>query len=165
MRERERKLFSRQINYQQVYHASDVAMYNVQNYIHKLEELKDFDFPFERFKHIEKQQEEETKEEPKVEEIKDEEEIKSPTTQAEEVLKKLSQQPKTVKFDDIEEGDGGMSKQEAGNRQLLRGLKQLNIHFHFMAEPDLNKLHTKSKFRGLFDIGVLSLFSAGYMKS
>ena len=39
-----------------------------------------------------------------------------------------------------------------------------NVHFHFLAEPDLTKMHTKSKFRGLFDIGVLSLFSAGYMK-
>ena len=44
-------------------------MYNVQNYIHKLEELKEF--PFERFKKIEEKKEEESKEEPKVEEIKE----------------------------------------------------------------------------------------------
>jgi|LakMenEpi03Aug12_release.lakeMendotaPanAssembly.Ray.scaffolds.fasta_scaffold3933008_1 hypothetical protein len=46
-------------------------MYNVQNYIHKLEELKEFDFPFERFKKIEESKKEESKEEPKVEEIND----------------------------------------------------------------------------------------------
>jgi hypothetical protein len=41
----------------------------------------------------------------------------------------------------------------------------LNVHFHFLAEPDLNKLHTKSKYQDLFDIGVLSLFSGSYIKS
>ena len=46
-------------------------MYNVQNYIHKLEKLKEFEFPFERFKKIEEKKEEESKEEPKVEEIKE----------------------------------------------------------------------------------------------
>lgn len=46
-------------------------MYNVQNYIYKLEELKEFEFPFERFKHIQKESEETKKEEPKVEELVD----------------------------------------------------------------------------------------------
>jgi len=41
----------------------------------------------------------------------------------------------------------------------------LNVHFHFLAEPDLKKLHTKSKYQGFFDVGVLSLFSGSYIKS
>lgn len=55
--------------------ASDISAYNVQSYIHKLEKLEKYQYPFERLKHIEKQyaetgsdpNEEEKKEEPKKE--------------------------------------------------------------------------------------------------
>ena len=54
-------------------------MFNVQNYITKLEDLSEYNFPFERIKQVEKNlesmagpdEEEEKKEEPKIEELKD----------------------------------------------------------------------------------------------
>ena len=35
--------------------AADVSAYNVQGYIHKLETLKDYQFPFERLRMVEEQ--------------------------------------------------------------------------------------------------------------
>jgi hypothetical protein len=70
---------------------SDVCQYNVQNYIQKLEETKEWHFPFERFKHIDSYKEEEAKSEPKIEEIKDED-VKTEAKEsegAEDVVKKL----------------------------------------------------------------------------
>lgn len=128
-------------------------MYNVQNYINKLEELTEWDFPFERFKHIEEVKKEEA--EPKVEEIKDD---------GGDMVSKLQKPSKSIRLDTVVEG-GGESKDAEGERRLLRGFELLNVHFHFLAEQDITKLHTKSKYQGLFDIGVLSLHSAGYMKS
>jgi hypothetical protein len=99
-------------------------MYNVQNYIHKLEVLKEWDFPFERFKHIEEVKKEE-QEEPKVEEIKDE--------QSGDMLEKLQKPSKSIRLDTVIEG-GGESTEAAGDRRLLRGFELLNVHFHFLAE-------------------------------
>lgn len=76
----------------------------------------------------------------------------------------MTKAPKKINFDDLEEGEEELPQEDA-DRTLLKGFKVANVHFHFLAEPDLTKLNTKSKFRGLFDIGVLSLFSAGYMKN
>ena len=62
--------------------AADISLYIVQRYIHKLEELVDYDFPFERIRHIEEQygyhdkdkkKEEQEKEEPKSQELTEEE--------------------------------------------------------------------------------------------
>lgn len=61
--DKDREMFEKKVNFQSVYHASDAAMYNVQNYIYKLEDEKEFVFPFERFKHIDKAQKEEEKKE------------------------------------------------------------------------------------------------------
>lgn len=48
-------------------------MFNVHNYIKILEDGEQFDYPFERLKHVDKEvngkKEEEKKEEPKIEEI------------------------------------------------------------------------------------------------
>ena len=44
--------FYKQVNYQQVYSNHDVTEYNVQAYIHKLEQMNEYEFPFERLKHI-----------------------------------------------------------------------------------------------------------------
>ena len=35
--------------------ASDICEYNVQGYIHKLETMKEYEYPFERLKKIEKE--------------------------------------------------------------------------------------------------------------
>jgi hypothetical protein len=82
-------------------------MYNLQNYIAKLEDLKEWQFPFERFKHIQKK--EETKEEPKVEELNDDNN---------DLLKKLTTPAKTVNLDDIKEGHEEIS---TSDRKLLHG--------------------------------------------
>ena len=63
---------------------ADFSAFNVQQYITRLEDLKDYNFPFTRIKQVEQNladmagpdEEEEKKEEPKVEEIKEEEETK-----------------------------------------------------------------------------------------
>ena len=107
-------------------------MYNVQNYIHKMEELKEFDFPFERFKRIEEKKQEESKEEPKIEEIKDE-----PQNEGDDIVKKLTTPASTIRLDEVQEGDGGVSTDKAGERRLLKAFSVLNVHFHFLAEPDI----------------------------
>ena len=132
--------------------------------------MQEFEFPFERFKRIEESKEEEKKTEelPKIEEVieevNEEKEIKTKSN-PDGLIKKLTKEPKKLNFNDLEEGDGGVSNQENGYRKLLKGFVMANVHFHFLAEPDLSKLNTKSKFRGLFDVSVLSLFSAGYMRN
>ena len=50
--EPERTRFFRELNYQKVYSNSDISEYNVQQYIHKLEELERYEYPFERLKHV-----------------------------------------------------------------------------------------------------------------
>lgn len=46
----------------------DICCYNVQGYIHKLETLQRYEYPFERLKHIKKEYEENKEEEKKEEE-------------------------------------------------------------------------------------------------
>lgn len=45
--------------------ASDISAYNVQQYIHKLEKLSKYEYPFERLKHIENQYKPDPEEEEK----------------------------------------------------------------------------------------------------
>ncbi len=70
---------------------------------------------------------------------------------------------KTISLDSVEEGDEGRSVQQQGDRQLLGAFIQLNVQIHLLAEPDLKSLKTKSKFKGLFDLAVLSVNSANYI--
>lgn len=51
-KEPERTRFLKEINYQRIYSNADISEYNVQAYIHKLEEMTDYMFPFERLRHI-----------------------------------------------------------------------------------------------------------------
>lgn len=44
--------FFKHINYQAVYFCTDVSEYNVQRIIHRLQNLEEFEFSFERLKHI-----------------------------------------------------------------------------------------------------------------
>ena len=99
-------------------------MYNLQNYINKLEELKEWDFPFERFKHIEEVKKEE--EEPKIEELKDE-------SKPEDVVSKLQKPSKSIRLDTVVEG-GDESKDAEGERKLLKAFEILNVQFHFLAD-------------------------------
>jgi len=75
--DREKDLFGKKINFQQVYFASDFSSYNVQYYIQKLENETAYEFPFTRIKQIDKELGGEgkinpdDKDEPKIEEIKE----------------------------------------------------------------------------------------------
>jgi len=51
-KEYEAKEFFQKINYQLVYSCLDVTMYNIQYYIQKLEDMTEYNFPFERVKNI-----------------------------------------------------------------------------------------------------------------
>lgn len=79
------------------------------------------------------------------------------------MIKKLTTPTKKINLEEIQEGQDEPTT--SSDRRLLACFEALNVHFHFLAEPDLGKLHTKAKFQKLFDIGVLSLHSAGKMKS
>lgn len=50
--EPERTRFLKEVNYQRVYSNADISEYNVHAYIHKLEDLEKYDYPFERLKEI-----------------------------------------------------------------------------------------------------------------
>ena len=51
-KEPERTRFFRELNYQKVYSNADISEYTVQQFIHKLEELEEYEYPFERLKHV-----------------------------------------------------------------------------------------------------------------
>lgn len=71
----ERKKFFREVNYQRVYHASDLAEYNVMSWIYKLQTLKKYEYKFQRLAQLgvdqPKTKEEELKEGCTVEEVKE----------------------------------------------------------------------------------------------
>ena len=133
--------------------------------------MTEYDFPFTREKQIKEQitgvregeeepKTEEITEEPKTEEIKEEpktEEIKEePESKKEKsLLDKLK--GTTIDLSSVDEGVEGAATKE--DRQLLEGFKMLNVKFHLLA-GDLCALRTKSKYRNLFDGGVLSMQSA-----
>merc|ERR1712023_147093 len=52
--------------------------------------------------------------------------------------------------------------EKENTRQLLKGFKMANIHFHFLSD-DLEKLYTKSKFFDLFDVAALSIYSGNHI--
>lgn len=45
--------FMKEVNKQQVYSSSEFSMYNVHQYIKKIEDLEDFKYPFERLRQVE----------------------------------------------------------------------------------------------------------------
>lgn len=136
------------------------------------EELKEYDFPFERVKNI-KEQYGETKKEEKKEEVDEEAE---PAVQevTEEEAKEIEKGPKdstehltkgarTIDLSSMEEGSTGESMLEAGDRMYLKGLKQANVHFHLMADNDLKQLNKKKRYQCLFDGGILSVNSCSFI--
>lgn len=164
---------------QSVYSSMDANLYNVQNYITILEDLKKYDFPFTRKNQIKEQltggkddpesdDEEEKKEEPQIEEVtdekaeeikKNEEEKKQPKVE-DELMEKMK--GTTIDLGAITEGDEGAADKEVEDRQLLAGFKKLNVKIHMLAEEDITTLRTKSRYAGLFDLGVLSLQSVNH---
>lgn len=72
----------------------------------------------------------------------------------------LDRHEQNIDLNDIQEGANyNVQPNKEGSRQVLKGFKLANIHIHLLSD-DVEKLYTKSKFHDLFDIGVLSIFSA-----
>ena len=78
---------------------------------------------------------------------------------ADDLNKVLSQPPKSVNLREIEEGKCEVKPEDEGTRKLLKGFVQCNVKFHLLTDS-IDKLYTKSKYKDLFDIGVLSIHSA-----
>lgn len=77
--------------------STDVSAYNVQGYIHKLETLKEYLYPFERLKKVKESiTGKEEEEEPREEEKKDPFDTK-------DMLDKLTKPGKTITFTDEDE--------------------------------------------------------------
>lgn len=64
---------------------------------------------------------------------------------------------------DLDEGLEGESKYDDGARHLLKGFKDANVKIHLLGEQDIKTLSTKKKYKGLFDIGVLTMNSANHI--
>ena len=73
---------------------------------------------------------------------------------------KLSKPGKSIDLNSLEEGEVGESTQAEGERQLLRGFREAKVKIHLLGEKDLRAYATKRKYQGLFDVGVLSVYSA-----
>ena len=53
---------------------------------------------------------------------------------------------------------------EEGDRTLLKGFTEAKVKFHLLS-GDLKTLTSRAKFRGLFDIGVMSINSENYIST
>ena len=73
--------------------------------------------------------------------------------------KALTTEPKKINLAEIDEGKREVKPENEGTRKLLNGFKQANVKFHLLTDT-IDKLYTKSKYKELFDIGVLSIHSA-----
>lgn len=55
LNEVDKEKFFRKLNFQRIYIAQDISQYNISGYIHKLETLREYEFPFERLRRVEEQ--------------------------------------------------------------------------------------------------------------
>lgn len=76
------------------------------------------------------------------------------------MVEKLKKPGKNIDLETIEEGLVGESTQQAGERQLLRGISDCKVKIHLLGDKNLKNYAGKRKYQGLFDIGVLSVHSA-----
>ena len=107
-------------------------------------------------------------EEPMIEEITDDQaaEIEQKKKEEDSQAKKPNKigdtvlpEPTTIDLSKIEEGKCEVKPENEGTRMLLKGFRQSNVKFHLLTDS-IDKLYTKSKYKDLFDIGVLSIHSA-----
>ena len=98
-----------------------------------------------------------------IEEITDDQaaeiEQKKKEDKDEEAQLKRNMEPTKIDLSLIEEGKCEVKPENEGTRTLLKGFKQCNVKFHLLTDS-IDKLYTKSKYKDLFDIGVLSIHSA-----
>lgn len=100
-----------------------------------------------------------------VEEVTDEqadliekEQIDSKTQKEDEVDTSL-QPAEKIDLRGIEEIKDHVKEENEGTRNLLHGFKQANVKIHLLSDS-LEKIFDKQKYEGLFDVGVLSVYSA-----
>ena len=123
------------------------------------------------------EEEEKKEEEPKHEAIEEEtveaenddkivatEQITETPSDPKELLKKLETPARTLDLAAIDAEEARLESastqsSEFTQRALLDGFAQANVKFHLLS-GSLEKLQTKKKYAGLFDIGVLSVNSA-----
>ena len=188
--EPEKTRFYKQVNFQSVYSNTDISEYNVQRYIHKLEELTKYQFPFERIKHllkddeykdpkekiekIEKDKKEAAKKEEltTVEEVTDEqaeeiekekqvkEEQKVGHKEPEDLLEAMNKGAKEIDLNNVVESKNDTVKEEDIGTRRLLKGFKMANIKIHLLSEDLDRLYTKQKYNNLFDIGVLSIHSA-----
>ena len=103
--EPERTRFYKEVNYQKVYSNTDISEYTVQSYIHKLQELTKYIFPFERIKHLlgdDYDSPEEKKKKAEEKKRKEEEKKQEELTTVEEVTDEQAEQIENQKKKDID---------------------------------------------------------------
>lgn len=96
--------------------ASDITSYNVQGYIHKLENLEEYEFPFERLRRVEEEFKDNkgSEEEKKIEEVNEEDEEDKEGEEidsAKDMVKKLQTPSRTLDLNEIEEEKADTSTQ------------------------------------------------------
>jgi Domain of unknown function (DUF4471) len=96
----DREKFFRKLNYQRIYMAADISGYNVQGYIHKLETLKPYEFPFERLRRVEESYGAKSK---KVKDKDGNEKIVDASSDEEEDKKEEEEEKKEEKLGEIKE--------------------------------------------------------------
>ena len=137
--------FYSEYNTQVPHNSQDIAEYTVIEFMSKLEELKPYEFDFPKLSFLKgskDDKEEEKDEESKIEEVNEDEEEETEETKTEEVMEESKVEEVT----------------DEKPRELLEGFKKLNISLKFIT-GDLTDLYIKSKYKGLFDLVVMSLKS------
>ena len=118
-----------------MYSNADISEYNVQSYIHKLEEMTEYDYPFERLKSILGDQYDNPKDKAKAEAYKkeQEEEKRKKAKQAEE--RKEEEEPMIKEIDEDEEKQIEEEKKKAQEeenqlrvQEKMQQVQVLQIH-------------------------------------
>ena len=147
--EEDRKKFDKEYNFQRPYNSADIAEYHIESYMTKLETLTDYVAPFEIIKQIEEgRHKDKKKEQSKVEEIEEVDE--------EQENDEASTQEETKTPNPEEDKVNTVTRDESKDRTLLEGFQRLNVKFHLLTGK-ISNLYQKSKYKGLFNIAVMSI--------
>ncbi|CDW85452.1 arf-like ras superfamily gtpase [Stylonychia lemnae] len=131
----DREKFFKKINFQRIYvqfqlhiivlqMCSDICAYSIGKYMHQLEKLTKFEYPFERLKHIEDQYKEEKKEDEKEEEEKKLEDIKEEDENQQDEEYKQEEEKKQL-LEDEQQLEGEENKDDTTNEQIEQNAKNL----------------------------------------
>jgi hypothetical protein len=131
-----------------------VSEFTIQSIIVKLEDLRQYEFPFTRLKHVLGEPTDKKKEEATVEEVTDEEAkkiekeneiIESKVKEDEDPTEKLLSGGGTIDLSKIDEGEDKKPNEEEGSRRLLQGFSHAKVKIYLVSD-ELEKLYSKQKF-------------------